>query len=421
MSNDPWDPDWTPTTSKSSPPDRSPQSSRRTRKPAEPRLLAHLITSLGTLGLLPGLLALCCVVGVVLRRGGTAPVALVVALALVVLPIAGIWSLLGRRRLSLLLALWSWSLLVLWGTPQVLPGERAPALSEGLAWLAAPLGGKAAQQAGSLGSDIGTILGRDPQQLQPIPIQAMETRGEGARDVEHSPDPPSASDESGLIVLPYEGEGEALRVRASFEGSGVTSELAVLFDTGATITTLDRGALRSLRVEVPADAPTARFQTANGEVESPLVLLNRIWLDETHSVEGVTVAVCDNCAQQDNAGLLGLNVTGLFQTTVDPELSQVVLAERSLRPDRRLDIAHWVKIDATATAWPSGRVEVEIHLTNRSLRPIDEVVTEIECPASGFAVTVSSIPAGGTKSTKVELPRSTNCSSYRVLLRSARW
>jgi hypothetical protein len=210
-------------------------------------------------------------------------------------------------------------------------------------------------------------------------------------------------------------------VRATFDGPEYSEELALLFDTGATLTTLDRGALRSLGVEVPSDAPTANFQTANGEVESPLVLLDRIWLSRDQAVEGITVAVCDDCTRGGSAGLLGLNVTGLFLTTVDHELQSITLEQRSKRPDRRLDIVHWLDIKASATSWPSGRVEVDLALTNRSPRYVSEAVVEIACPDSSFAVTITSIPGGATRSTSVELPRGSGCPSYRVLLRSAYW
>jgi hypothetical protein len=223
------------------------------------------------------------------------------------------------------------------------------------------------------------------------------------------------------VLLPFEGGGDSLRVRTTFDGPEYSEELALLFDTGATLTTLDRGALRSLGVPVPSDAPTAHFQTANGEVESPLVLLDRMWLSRSQSVEGVTVAVCDNCTRGETAGLLGLNVTGLFLTTVDHELQTITLKPRGGRPDRRLDLLHWIDIKANATSWPSGRVEVDLALTNRSTRLAAEAVVEIACPDSSFSVTFTAIPAGATRKSQVELPRGSGCPSYRVSLQSGAW
>lgn len=412
---DPWDPDWEP---KNKPPAGA---SHRTEvpgvrkvppRPSSGGLLGNLGGALGILGLIPTLLALACVAGLVLRRGGSPAEGLITAGLLTVLPIAGLWALFGRRQFGLLLGLWGWPLLLLWGTPQLFPGERGSALAEGLGWLAAPLGESVARKAGTLGQALGTVLGDDPDWSPPSTAQPLPGSSPG-RD--------SVPSEDGVIVLPFESDVDAVRVRVTFDGPTYSEELPLLFDTGATLTTLDRGALRSLGIEVGSDAPTARFQTANGEVESPLVLMDRLWLDEENKVEGITVAVCDSCTRTGNAGLLGLNVTGLFLTTVDPELKVVTLSNGSGRGDRRLDVAHWLDIKATATSWPSGRVEVELELHNRSTRLVEEAVMEIACPGSGFSVSVSSIPPSATKTTRVELPRGSSCPSYQVFLRGARW
>jgi hypothetical protein len=378
--------------------------------------LGGLASLLIFVGALPALLALTYIAGLVLRRSGDPAEALAVSAVLTALPILGLWGLLGRGRYAFALGLWVWPLVMLWGSPLLFPGERGPALAEGLAWLAAPFGQSAAASSGAAGAQLGRLLGADPpwtppQQVTPTPLAAA---------------PPAPNDlprlpPVGGVLLPFEGGGDSLRVRTTFDGPEYSEELALLFDTGATLTTLDRGALRSLGVSVPSDAPTAHFQTANGEVESPLVLLDRIWLSRSQSVEGVTVAVCDNCTRGETAGLLGLNVTGLFLTTVDHELQTITLKPRAGRPDRRLDLLHWMDIKATATSWPSGRVEVDLALTNRSTRLAAEAVVEIACPESSFSVTFTAIASGATKKTQVELPRGSGCPSYRVSLHSGTW
>ena len=70
--------------------------------------------------------------------------------------------------------------------------------------------------------------------------------------------------------------------------------------------------MKRLGVGVPPGSPTASFQTANGMMEAPLVLVPKLWLGDT-PIENVTVAVCEACAQNGSAGLLGLTVTGQFQ------------------------------------------------------------------------------------------------------------
>jgi len=278
------------------------------------------------------------------------------------------------------------------------------------------MGATVALQAGKAGVSLGRLLGDDPDWLPPKRVDLSPPPTSQAPTNALPPLPPV-----GGVILPFEGGGDSLRVRTTFDGPEFSEELPLLFDTGATITTLDRDALRALGVPIPSDSPTARFQTANGEVESPLVLLDRVWLSRNQSVEGVTVAVCDNCTRGETAGLLGLNITGLFLTTVDHELQTITLEPRSQRPDRRLDLLHWIGIEATATSWPSGRVEVDLELTNRSRRNVTEAVVEIACPESSFSVTFESIPPGRTESTQVELPPGAGCPSYRVSLQSGSW
>lgn len=377
---------------------------------------SRLSGAFSLLGLIPNALSLAFVAGLVLRREGAPLSALLVASLLVGLPVLGTWALLGRQRWALALSLWLWPLALLWGSPQLFPGERGAALAEGLSWLAAPFGRTAAERAGDAGATLASLFGDDPAWERPRVVTPRPTTQNNPPSSAFPTLPPV-----GGLILPFEGGGDSLRVRTTFDGPSYSEELALLFDTGATLTTLDRGALRSLGLEVSSDAPTARFQTANGEVESPLVLLDRVWLNEDVTVEGVTVAVCDDCTRTGGAGLLGLNVTGLFLTTVDHELQTITLEPRSSRPDRRLDLLHWLTIEASATTWPGGRVEVDIALTNRSRRHVDEAVVEVACPDSSFTVTLQDINAGASRSTRVELPRGSACPSYRVLVQSGYW
>lgn len=391
----------------------SPPASDPRRNPSR---VAPGLLGLALAGAVPTLLGLAHIAGLVLRRSGDPVEALLVSSVVAALPVFGIWGLLGRGRAGFLLGLWLWPALLLWGSPSLFPGERGASLGEGLAWLAAPMGETVALKAGSAGVSLGKLLGDDPDWLPPERVEMSPLAGPPAPKGGLARLPPV-----GGVILPFEGGGDSLRVRTTFDGPEFSEELPLLFDTGATLTTLDRDALRALGVPIPSDSPTARFQTANGEVESPLVLLDRVWLSRNESVDGVTVAVCDNCTRGETAGLLGLNITGLFLTTVDHELQTITLEPRSQRPDRRLDLLHWMDIEAIATSWPSGRVEVELDLTNRSRRHVIEAVVEIACPESSFSVTFTAVPAGATRTTQVELPPGAGCPSYRVSLHSGTW
>jgi hypothetical protein len=230
--------------------------------------------------------------------------------------------------------------------------------------------------------------------------------------------PALAEDE---IALPYEGAGRSLRIPVVFDDvKGQGHELWMLYDTGATYSTLSEAALGRLGVPVPVDAPTIQMQTAGGEREARIVLLPRAWLGG-FPVEGITVAVCEDCRADDHEGLLGLNVSGQFTVTVDPSRKEVVLRAREDDPDRHLDVAHWVKVAATATSWSDGRVEVEVQVDNRSDRRLRRLDAGIHCAEKSFRASVEGVLPGARGTSKVSLPRGSDCETYRVSIDEARW
>ncbi len=391
---------------------------RRARKRSSGVLPAFLsATSLPVLGA-----AFLLVLGLGLRRDLPPNTVVAGAVFATFMPVLAIAGSLRFRRGALGLAGWFWCGLLLAGLPQYFPADRVAALGEGAAWLALPVGDERATAFGRMAEDFGDLAwGPDAQPGRAtagsLPVAPELPARPPRQTAEASPD---EEPNSARIILPVEGQGHTLKVDVGFEGPAGRRDTSVLFDTGATFTTLDRQTLAALGVVVPADAPTARFQTANGEMESPMVLLDRVWLGDT-KIEKVTIAVCEACSQNGSAGLLGLNVTGQFQTTFDPELQEVVLMPREDSGNRHLDIAHWLKIEGTAHTWPTGRVEVDVKVRNNAPYEVAQAVVEVECAENSFAVQLDAIPAGQERSTRVELPRRTNCSGYKLILRSAGW
>ena len=90
------------------------------------------------------------------------------------------------------------------------------------------------------------------------------------------------------------------------------SEIWLLFDTGASLTTLDEATLADLGVDIPEDAPVVQASNSEWSEKSRLVLLSDVWLGGLY-VGHVTVAVCEPCADERTKGLLGLNVSGRFR------------------------------------------------------------------------------------------------------------
>ena len=250
-----------------------------------------------------------------------------------------------------------WSALLLLMFPVYFPGERDDALAAGGAVLGAVVGTEPAPElARTVDERLPALAGRLPAPpVDPAPSPAVSPP---------APPPPMVTGESDSVVLPYEGSGSSLSVPVVLEGRrGQDVEVSMIFDTGATLTTLDRSTLRLLGVDVPSDAPRISFQTANGERTSALVMLDRMWLGGL-PVDGITVGVCEPCSNDDDV-TLGLNVSRRFLVTVDQARQELVLQPRGEPSRAGGDVRYWVEVGSTATRWPDGRMEVGVSATSR--------------------------------------------------------
>ena len=353
------------------------------------------------------------------------PVGLVVCVAAagLLLPVALGRAALSERELgsSLGLLLGPWLGLVL--VPAYFPGERPAALSAGAMVLLTPVGLDAR---GFPAHALDDLLPA-PVEGRALPDEATPAIGPEAppRLALPVPDEVTSLDDvradlpEEAVVLPYEGSARSLSVPVTLVAGEAELDVWMLFDTGATITTVDRATLRALGVRVPPDAPTLTVRTANGERESQVVLLDGVWIGG-FLVEGVSVSVCDECADSKTTGLLGLNVSGGFLVTVDQAREELVLQPRSSAPDRSVDISPWLDIQAQASQWPDGRVEVEITVYNEGRRDIEAAEVQIDC-GERFVATFAGIPADRGVESVVSLPRGAECDTYTVSLGKARW
>lgn len=360
-----------------------------------------------TAALLGAGLALALLLGVGVIRQGSPVLVAASAGALVLLPALGLAG--GIRAKSLVVAssLAGWALLLLAGFPLYFPGERAEALNTGLSVIALPLGL-------SLGPDFAASVDEylpGVRALRPPPA---------ARKVEAVDLPAAPLDRPDQVALPYEGEGRTLSIPITVDGPRKQDlDIWMMFDTGATLTTLDRATLDELGVRVPPDAPEVTVQTAAGPRNTRLALVDRVWVGGLE-VSGVTVSVCDDCRGERTRGLLGLNVSGRFLSTVDPNRQEIVLEPHDGEENRVLDIIHWATLSATATRWPDGRVEVEVRLKNRAARQINWAEVSIRC-SEVWSARLTDIGPGQEARTTVSLPAGADCAKYAVALDRAGW
>jgi clan AA aspartic protease (TIGR02281 family) len=339
---------------------------------------------------------------------------------LVALPTAGLWALFGRSAIAGIGAAWLWPCAVLAGLPAFFPGEAEDALATGFAALASPAGRDTSARAAHIGEQAGAWLAMLPAGREPggaHPLASPDADPPLAEATRAAPDcVPSAVPAVGdSVAIPYEGTGHSLAVPVQFGDV----ELPMLFDTGATVTTLDRATLRRLGIAVPSDAPTITLRTANGERTAQLVYVPKVWVGGL-PVEGITVGVCEACADDRVHGLLGLNVSSQFLVTLDTARKEVVLQARS-DGDRLIDVGPWLSISADARVYPDERVEVRVTGENAAPRPVDRAEVEIRCGDDRFSVTLRDVPAGGSADAETRLPRGTNCDPYRIALVHARW
>ena len=368
---------------------------------------ATLTALCSLLVLLTGLLALSLYLGAGVLRGATPGALSAFAGLLVVVPTAalmGAFRRVGPAAIGLG-ALWPIGLML--GFPLFFPGERAGALHTGLSAVGLPFG--------------------------VIPPLALSARIDGGLPVFGDAHPPPSAAEplvlssapstllgADQVALPFEGEGRTLSIPVTVEGAGGRDEdVWMLFDTGATLTTLDSKTLAKIGVRVPSDAPEVSMHTAAGERTTRLALVNRVWVGGL-AVDGVTVSVCDECAGDSSVGLLGLNVSGRFLATVDHQRSELVLEPQVGVENRALDIGHWLDLGATATRWPDGRVDVEVRVKNRSPRAVALASVAIACDKTWLA-TVNDLSAGESDSVVVSLPVGSTCEGYTVRLERAVW
>jgi predicted aspartyl protease len=373
--------------------------------------LLTLITSLTALPLLT--LAALALAGVsVVRHPEPLPIALATAL-LLSLPVLGFSAVVPNRRAGLLMGANLWPVLLLMGLPLYFPGERQDAIEMGMGLLVGPLGTDlSAEQRRAVAETIDELL-VEPSARPPSPR---------AEPLVEAPPPPSLLDEDAdQVALPYEGRGHSLLIPVELEGpNGRIIETDMLFDTGATYTTLDRRTLRELGLGVPDDAPQITFHTANGEATSSLVVLDRIWLGG-FEVAGATVAVCDQCTSSGaHAGLLGLNVSSRFLITLDTARREVILEPRAQVKDQ-LDLRPWLDLSGRGATWPDGRTEVTVTATNMADRPVERARVEVRCAGERFELTMGPFAARETLEAQASIPPPTDCDPFTIELATGAW
>ncbi len=377
--------------------------------------MARLITLVACITAVPLLTLAALALGGVAAVRQPEPVAVAVATTLLLaLPVLGFTALLPSRRAGLLLGANLWPVLLLVGLPLFFPGERRDAIDTGMALLEGGLGtGLPPEQRRALADAIDTLL-VTPNARTPSPKAAP---------LVEAPLPPTRMNEEAYqVALPYEGRGHSLLIPVTLEGAdGRVVETEMLFDTGATYTTLGNSTLGQLGYRVPKDAPSITFQTATGASTSQLAVVDRIWLGG-FEVPGATVAICDACTSGgEHAGLLGLNVSSRFLITLDTARKEVILEPRDDEGPAQLDVRPWLDLAGQGKTWPDGRTEVEVTATNNAARDLSLAVVEVRCHDDRYELRMGPFAPGEKRVDRATIRAPADCDPFNIDLAHGSW
>lgn len=129
-----------------------------------------------------------------------------------------------------------------------------------------------------------------------------------------------------LAVLPLTRAGDQFLIRAILDSE---QTLTLLIDTGASITVISPAILK--RVGYRFDRGTARFSTANGVVEAPLVLINTLSLGDVVLEDLMVGALPVDASGNAIDGLLGMNFLREFEFSLDQDSAVLRLQSRRSR------------------------------------------------------------------------------------------
>lgn len=180
-------------------------------------------------------------------------------------------------------------------------------------------------------------------------------------------------------VVEVTAPADAILVDVTVEGPAGAAALTYLWDTGASHTTLSRETAAKIGLEIPEDAPVVTLETAAGKRDAPLVVLPAIVI-EGQRVEGISASICDACAEGRKSGLVGLNAMRAFESRLAGPTNTLELrpVDEARVADRTSDIARFVEMDLQGEPLVvSGHVHWRVKLTNRSPRVIEGVQPKV--------------------------------------------
>lgn len=136
--------------------------------------------------------------------------------------------------------------------------------------------------------------------------------------------PTTLVEDQPLYAIPLDRRGDHFLVPAAING---TDELALIIDTGASITTLSLASFRELERSGFRFVGTRLFNTPNGRTRGDIYLASSLQLGE-YDVSGLEIAVLDFDTSGGFDGLLGMNVLRNYRFEIEQERDILYLTPR---------------------------------------------------------------------------------------------
>ena len=223
----------------------------------------------------------------------------------------------------------------------------------------------------------------------------------------------------------------ALRISLESMGAGamvvpvrlrgrVEKTVKLLFDTGASFTTLRRDVAEALGLPNPQQQIAT--STTAGTVATALTTVSSIGIGKAEIRRRFAVSICESCGHGEVVGLLGLNFIRHFRVSLDHERRELLLTAKRDRPAALYDIRPFVDFSALKLIERApGSKALTFQVANRSAYGLSEVV--VLAVGEGGAVYGKArltLAAGATSAASVSLsPPAPGALSLRV--QSARW
>jgi hypothetical protein len=228
----------------------------------------------------------------------------------------------------------------------------------------------------------------------------------------------------GETVVRFKKGQTGILVPVVLEGPAGKAKVTMIFDTGASLSTLDGKTLAAIGLRSHPEDPTITTHTANGRARRRLLVLRSASMQDARVGGGLAVSHCDPCANGKVVGLLGLNFSRHFKVTVDHDGGTLTLAPKRPDPGSVYDLRNFVEVQGARGQQRGGRFTIHATLINRSPYPLHKLQLEVGFEAGGTKLrsnVLPEVPARGRQAISFSRPLKGKASRFVVRVAAGAW